>query len=258
MSVPDQLRLCVIGNSHVLPLRANWSSVAELEGVATTFFCASGRKLDGLKVEGSAIVPDNPALAEALKQTARVTDRIVPADYDAALVVGLQTGIRPLWDLYATHRLAEHARPRHVVISPACLEMAIEGMFARSVAVRIFALLRELGMNRIYLVPDPNTPEQYAVNRPTLADAAVNAFVSAAFDRGLAQLSARHGVTVIHQRPETKRDGFTLAHYSMSTDDEEEGRRTSRVRMLHASKAFGLLVAQDVAAALRKKARTAA
>lgn len=251
MSPADRLRLCVIGNSHVIPLRASWSDVAELDYVDPTFFCASGRKLEALKIEGSAIVPGNRALAEALKQTARATERIVPAEYDAVLVVGLQTGIRPLWELYATHRLPEHARPRHVVISPACLDAAIDGLFARSVAVKVFTLLRELGMESIFLVPDPNTPEQYAVNRPMLADPAVNAFVAAAFDRGLARLAAHHGVTVIHQRPETISDGFTLARYSMSTDDEAEGRETSRVRMLHASKAFGMLAAQDVAAALK-------
>jgi hypothetical protein len=254
MTAPEQLRLCVIGNSHTVPVRANWTKVAGLDVVDATFFCAGGRKLECLKVEDDAVVPDNDELAETLMRTSRGVGRIVPGDYDAALVVGLQTGIRRLWGLYASHRLAEHAGPRHVVISDACLDTTIDAMLAKSTAVKVFTMLAPLGLRRVYLVPDPNTPEQYAVDRKILANVQINAFLAAAFGRGLRRLAAHHDVTVIHQRAETMRDGLTLANYSLAADDLEEGRETSLVRMLHGSNSFGLLVAQDVAAALARAA----
>lgn len=254
MTEPQRLRLCVIGNSHTIPVRANWSKVAGLELLDTTFFCSGGRKLDGLQVEDSAIVPANEELSEALMRTSRGIGRIIPSDYDAALVVGLQTGIRRLWGVYASHRLAQHANPRHVIISESCLDATIDAMLAKSIAVKLFAMLVDFGISRLYLVPDPNTPEQFAVGRKILANAEINAFLAAAFDRGLRRLEARLGVTVIHQRAETMRNGLTLANYSLAADDVAQGRETSPIRMLHGSDSFGMLVAEDVASALVRAA----
>ncbi len=247
---PDRLRLCVIGNSHTVPVRANWNQVEGLDEVDATFFCAGGRKLGRLKIENDEIVPASRDLARTLMRTSRGVGRIIPSDYDAVLVVGLQTGIKRLWGVYSSHRLADHATKRHVVISNECFDTTIDAMLSKSLAVRIFEMLAELGMRKIYLVPDPNTPEQYAVDRRLLADAQVNAFVAAAFDQGLTRMAARHGITLIRQRPETMRDGLTLANYSLAADDLAEGRETSTIRMMHGGKAFGLIVAQDVAAAL--------
>lgn len=254
MNGAKNIRLCVFGNSHVVPVRANWDDVEGLEGIRATFFCAGGRKLSRLKIEDGAIVPTKRELADTLMRTSRGVGKVVPADYDAALVVGLQTGIRRLWGLYASHRLAEHARERHVMISTACLDTAIDAMLAKSIAVRIFEMLAELGMQRIFLVPDPNTPEQYAMGRRLLSDRVTNAFLAESFDRGLSRLEERHGVTVIRQRAETMRDGLTLAGYSLAADDEMLGRETSVIRMLHGNKSFGLTVAEDVATALAEAA----
>ncbi len=246
----NRLRLCVIGNSHVVPVRANWHQVVGLQDVDATFFCAGGRKLGRLKIDDGKIVPTSRDLAHTLMKTSRGVGQIVPSDYDAALLVGLQTGIKRLWGVYASHRLTKHAKSKHVIISNDCFDTTIDAMLGQSIAAKVLDMLAELGMRKIYLVPDPNTPEQFAQDRRLLADGEINAFVAGAFDRGLSRMAVRHGITVIRQRPETMRNGLTLANYSLAAEDLAEGRETSSIRMMHGSKAFGLIVAQDVAAAL--------
>lgn len=92
------ITICVLSNSHAASLKAAWDEkVSEMfPDVSMTFFAARNRRMDGLQVEGNALVASEPELTRFLEHTSGGRSRIVPADFNIMFVYGLDFRLQPV------------------------------------------------------------------------------------------------------------------------------------------------------------------
>lgn len=89
-AVPRQVRICVIGNSHVGALRRGWDALkAERDDVQPVFFASPGRSLAGLQRQGTRLVPALPGVARYLALTSGGLSEIELGEFDAFVLVGM-------------------------------------------------------------------------------------------------------------------------------------------------------------------------
>ncbi len=85
------LKICIIGNSHIATLKRAWDAGSSHENQQhkITFFGAVRDKIMGLKADAGALVADDFELAKSMEFTSGGISRIDIANYDAVLVFGL-------------------------------------------------------------------------------------------------------------------------------------------------------------------------
>ncbi|WP_198036700.1 hypothetical protein [Halomonas sp. GT] len=84
------MKICVIGNSHVGALKRAWKSMPDRHSSATiTFFASRGKSLEGLVADGGKLIPETEALKKSLEFTSGGKQLIDPDEYDIFLVYGL-------------------------------------------------------------------------------------------------------------------------------------------------------------------------
>ncbi len=91
------MRLAIIGNSHTACLLhairdGGWAQ----PGLDIIFFAAIGQNLDQLRRSGDRLVPKSKALADSIRTTSGGLEDLVPADFDAFLLVGLGYNVPPV------------------------------------------------------------------------------------------------------------------------------------------------------------------
>jgi hypothetical protein len=85
------MRLCVVGNSHAGCLKLAWDELRKSQvDTSLTFFAASPQRLVGLRLDGSTLKPETPALREIFSHTSGGLDVVDLLAYDAILLVGLE------------------------------------------------------------------------------------------------------------------------------------------------------------------------
>ena len=161
--------ICVLGNSHTKIIRNGWP-----DNLKTRYFCSSGVTLGSLKLEGTTLTTENKELAEQLSRTSGGMSMVELLNYDGFLIVGLQMTSRSLSQVYATHRLANDATGRHVVVSEPCLEETFYDTLNSSTAANLARFIRAVSKCPILIVPEPQPPEQFAVGRILWQHPAIN------------------------------------------------------------------------------------
>jgi hypothetical protein len=87
------IRLCFIGNSHSVAWKNAWQGAgAKLHAkYAAVFFASRGRVLQDLRFEGSEIVAGSDEMRRYFEYTSGGMSRIRCGDYDAFVLIGLDT-----------------------------------------------------------------------------------------------------------------------------------------------------------------------
>jgi hypothetical protein len=118
-------------------------------------FAGPSQTMEGLRVQGDALVADNDRLRNFLATTSgRNVESLVPADYDAFVVVGMGVDIRPL----AARTYSE------AVLSATC-----RGLITSSLAWTMIERLRQLTDAPIHCIAAPIkalTPDRFEETYP--------------------------------------------------------------------------------------------
>jgi hypothetical protein len=91
------------------------------------------------------------------------------SDYDAFLIVGLRFNFQHAANVYAKHRLWQHATEDHYIISEKALQSSIKDKLSRTLAVDLARNLRQHTDKPIFLIPQPN-PNEVLKSMPLTTD----------------------------------------------------------------------------------------
>lgn len=247
------LRLCVIGDSHVVAIKQGFDQInGEDHGIFVQFFAAPGNKMrvQSLYMAENILHSRDEEMRKSFRRTSGGFDSIEMDTYDAFLIVGLGFGWSPLHRLSSLYRTVDQngrSGFRHLISSD-CLGEAIEGAVTQSGAVRLIHLLRTATDRAIYLCPQPLPWEE--VREPGAASlwndmVDLGPVLSARFDQASEALARLHKAVVVRQPAETVADGyFTKSSYKLgSTRLVAEGENHGPRDYVHMNAEYGRLLA---------------
>ena len=262
----ETTRICVLGNSHLASMKTGWSLISEaFQAFDLKFFGAPKAMMDGLTLEGSALVPGNDKLRRKLAMFSEGAETIDLNAFDAFVVVGLQFGPRRLAQLYRTHRsvsfewrepltdLAPMVSKEQPVtaISERLFSDAIIAGLTDTMAIRIIEMIRDVTEKPIYLVSAPYFSEL------ALETGDWDAVIGSGDVDVLAQRFrkyARHACPVhvnlvLTPSRLTKHGFFTAKEYAVSPT--EDGFQD----LVHTTDQYGAAILRSVFATMRKTER---
>lgn len=82
------MNICVIGNSHVACLKKAWDTF-KTDDINIDFFAHQAQGMSALSVNGNSLVSTNDKLKQALIRSSLGKQTIIPAEYNAVVLVGL-------------------------------------------------------------------------------------------------------------------------------------------------------------------------
>lgn len=85
------MRLCIVGNSHVAPMRKAWTDGLDkrFPHIEITWFASRRGAMSALVARDGQLVPGTKALSRSIEFTSGGKSEIVIEDYDAFLVCGM-------------------------------------------------------------------------------------------------------------------------------------------------------------------------
>ncbi|PLX82835.1 MAG: hypothetical protein C0617_13265 [Desulfuromonas sp.] len=137
------MKVCIIGNSHTGALKRAWDTFfdSNFKNIFDlTFFASRAQRLEGLKIEGTKLIPQNEYLKENLKFTSGGKPYVDLSLYDVFLVYGLST--RPYF-------LSK------VFYSEAVLIKSIEDNHTSSLSFKILTMIRDVVDTKTFIGHDP-------------------------------------------------------------------------------------------------------
>lgn len=216
------MRVAVIGNSHVQALAAGEALVPGFAGhVRTTYFGASADRMGQLEPRDGALVPATEDLRARIVRSSGGAERVVAADYDRFMLVGMDLSLHPVMNLYLTHALAEHLRPGLQPISRAAFARAVEGLLREAQSFAVLRALRSITDAPVDLVAAP-------LPHPRIADPAMArgrwahpwvGFLHEAYGEALAHIAAADDVRILTQPAQTiAAPAFTRADFCLADE----------------------------------------
>lgn len=258
------LRLCVIGNSHLAAYKLGWDALVAAgdplsRALAPVFFGAPRDGIRHLRAEGDRLVAGRKDLAESLARTSGGRDEIVPAEFDAVLLIGLSVSIKRVLRLYKTHLwhgLAEDpARsrlPRRFVLD------FLSERYGDTVLADTGRKLRQVTALPILVVAEPFWAVSARDSRDDKPDYGWDRAIArgdapqlgAIFDQAIGQMV--HGwARFVPQAPETVADGIlTRASFNKEASRLISGEGGGS-DAAHMNGAFGAAMWPGIAAALQ-------
>lgn len=260
------MRVCMIGNSHIAAIKVAWPQIRdELPGVEVDFFASWGSTLKELHADGRSLTSDNKKVRQQLRMTSGKSARIDVDAYDLFLLFSLEFGVRPLVELYRSHRHIGH-RSRlgnRTLISKECFKTAVQDVLSETVAYDVVSKLRQLTDRPIVLSEQPGPSETISRSSVTLLDKLLrrppkgNVWFKAVHDgddAGLAELYVelrgefeRSGIRVLKQ-PESTKAGriMTKALYGKNAPTISLEHEHQERDHFHMNKEYGLAVLRDM------------
>lgn len=247
------MKLCVIGNSHIVMVKSAWDDVSKtLPRVSAEFFAASGSKLNGLELRGRSLTSDSPAVVSQLKATSGGRPSIEIDRYDGFLLVGLNLGLVNVLRVGSDHRTVSTVgqAPFGHLVSDGAFDLSVKRQFEAASCLRIAEMIRSVAPDApIVAVPTPHATRgitsrggQFWVDAEILS-----ARAEPVWRKLLAGFVEASGVIVVEQPDETlDRRYFTEKRYAVGsvrlrgmTERVEEEHR-------HMNAEYGSLVLKDV------------
>jgi hypothetical protein len=148
------MRLCLLGDSHLAPVRDAWGELGSTGDVEAVFVGAPKDLLGRLAVSNGAL-RGPPEVAEVMERVCGVTE-VVADEFDAFAIVGLRLEVAICCRLFATHRTwragSEDAAPEVQFVSRECLLDATKEGIEQTIAVSLARKLRAVTSAPIVLV----------------------------------------------------------------------------------------------------------
>lgn len=266
MTVPP-VRLCLIGNSHLVSLQEALAARPQHWPLACTFLPFRGDGAMGTVITGGVLRPGNAKAHRQMQHYAGVTE-IDLAAFDAIAVVGFSLKLQHALSLWRAARwsglpslmLVDNlADMDPALISRAAAEAALsaylEGLSGFELAARIAAEVTcpvlLIGQPRLHSrTRTEPIGRQMAIPRAiTMGDGpAISALYEAASDRAAAASGAR----IVHQPALTVQDDILTSARYMAGQIEvsEAGARVKKDDLKHPNAAYGALMLDAVARAV--------
>jgi hypothetical protein len=247
------MRLCFIGNSHIVMVKSAWDefakSHADLEG---EFFAASGSKMNGLELRGRSLVSDNSSVVDQLKATSGGRTSIDVDRYDGFVLVGLNLGLVNVLRVGQDHRTVATVgkAPFGHLCSDGAFDLAVKRQFDAASSRRIAEMIRSVDQKvPIAAVPTPHAARGITGRSNQFwADAELlSARAEQPWREQLEEFIQACGVAFVEQREETL-DGRYFTERRFSVGSVRLRGMTERVEeeFRHMNADYGALVLQDV------------
>jgi hypothetical protein len=245
------MKVCVIGNSHIVALKLAWDRFSsQADGVELRFFGSSGQNLRFLKLDKGALTSDDREVVQQMKVTSGGSSRIEIADYDAFLLSGLSLGVYNMLRLAKDHRTVGTVgvAPYSHLISDAVFDLAVKRHFALATCVQVTDLIRSVAPNApIAAAPTPHPCRGLTDARNHWADAELlSTRIEPVWSRELAEFLATRRVSFVPQRKETQ-DGrfFTQKRYSVGSVSLRGMKERVKEEHRHMNAEYGSYVLAD-------------
>jgi hypothetical protein len=182
-------KLCIIGNSHVAPLKNAWTGLSALNSdIELSFFAAPGDEIQFLQIADGVLVPTTERLAAQLRFTSGGQSYIDFDLFDAVVLCGL-------------HLRAYRKRPGHV--SRAAQKVALSDHITNTMFWSALGMIRNLSSIPVYALHNPllaRVTSEHEIPRSDL------------YEEGMALLMGYEGfdgrTVVLKQPTETICSGF--------------------------------------------------
>jgi hypothetical protein len=240
-------RLCVIGDSHTMALKAGWDGIAHAHrDLDIVFFAAGGRRLSELDVADGALVPANGLLAKALRLTSGDQDRI-GGGYDGYILCGLALSLTNLLPIIKCFRSEAQHRDDRMALSDACYRASFVGTCRASLMAQTLAKLRRITAAPAAMMTQPlPAMRPWKKGSPAFGEAAIVAqFMNAALSemaRGFGARHVRQPDETLGESPLTTAQVFFQDSVQMFDKPDDQ---------LHANARYGAIMLEQALAALR-------
>lgn len=245
--------ICVLGNSHVRPLRqlVEDRRVRLVGGGSFTFFVCHVSLLQGIEVAGRQLLPRSDELAKLFDSSSRGRSFIAIDEFDEFVIMGHGFAIHRLVYLAERYRSDGLLGPRNrrYLLSDDCYSACAMQQLARGEAMRIARLIRTVSDKPVTIVAEPNLGEglppsdipwwlrpHYQAVEDGEADAMNQLF------RGVCRaLEVAHSIRIVPPLPEIAANGlFNRREFCMLTEVAPDAGPPDRVNaILHGNKASG-------------------
>ena len=247
------MRVCVIGNSHVVCWLYGWRALpASRRGpFELTFFAALAAQLNSLVRKDGELLPADEPTRETLARLSGGRDSIRIEQYDAFVVVGSMLNFSRVLSCskhYGTVSRQPMYGTRHL-ISDACFEDRLDDIYNKSqLAIRLAGTLREMSSAKVILTPTPCISEAALSQNEYYAACDKERYFGSLYSAFLAQMekvAAASGLLWLPQNPETLAlPGFTQHRYSV------EGHGLNKIEigrfdLAHMNTEFGGIMVSD-------------
>lgn len=203
---------------------AAWRTMppAQRDDTNITMFVVSGTDIGALVERNGRLALPDENLTEQFKRSSGGLTEIVPQDYDVFVMVGLQHGFRLLGGLMRRFGTLALSKGRNDVqiLSSSCLDVCIDGLLQKTIAVKISALLASVTNKPRILMPTPCRTERELEEResallPLRNSGELGGFYERYISRSHA-LGKKHAFSVLDQNPRTmiQGGGYTLNKYA--------------------------------------------
>jgi hypothetical protein len=253
--------ICFIGNSHVGAWKRAWTNAEPpvRNGYAATFFASPGDRWRDLRLEGGVLVPGNEKLRSNLEKNSGGRDRIVCADYDAFVLIGLDSFLEML-GLCRSYGTLEHRAwvPITHLVTEQCLQAAIMGRLERTSV--LFKSIRTAFPGPIFISPRP-FPSEAVLAMPEFgryqqaARTNYSTCLVKTYKSALNAMAARYDAEVLWQDDSTLRyPGYTRQEFAdgavrLAGDDRPYGPDNRG----HMNEAFGALLLDQLLRRLKER-----
>ncbi len=258
------IRLCVIGNSHIGAIRRGWDTVErDYQNSSIDFFGSTGDSIKTLaNIDGVLSSPDETVRA-MLHRTSGGRESIVPASYDAFVVVGLGLSTDAVANVYRRFRPFTFAKADMRLISRACVAAAVSGLMQASLALQTARLVRSVSMAPIFCIPAPQ-PSSLIQDEP-VADAewlSERALIDGLYELIMAtaaRIEAAEGFRFLWQPAETMEMGYySRREFGLNSVNLFGKPKGDQDQLFHMGPEYGAIVVRALFATLEETLRAQA
>lgn len=248
------IRLCVIGNSHIVAVKKGWPLAGETTvGFVPTFFAAPGNWMADLQIVDGKLAAGSERAKKLMALSSGGENEIDPTCFDAFLVVGMFVRFKRVVRIYENHRLASHAGAGHQLISESALAAATLGLIEESAAAKTIESLRTLTSGPIALIPEP-LPSEKIVGTDPFWSGDYFPMLHDVYLEQLQRMAATRLVDLVTQEQDTiMRGAFTAARYSVGAVQMLNGKEYQKDEFLHMNSEFGAKALRSALGQLRRR-----
>ena len=197
------MRVCVIGNSHIVSLQSGWKKLGrEFAGIEPIFFAAPVRLMEYLGLRDGKLVADNEMLADRF--TASSGGRTgIDGSYDAYILYGLALSTGMLLDFCDAYRSVDFRADGRRLLSRRCHLEGVCALLQATLAGRVLGKLRKVTRAPVFLLAAPMRSEAEPKHFAPLIENGDDGPLNDCFLAGCRELAGRDGARFVSQPPST-------------------------------------------------------
>lgn len=253
-------RYCFLGNSHIAAVKQGWDDTADrYPGIEATMFAAGGKNFADIKIENGVIEPQTDELRDRLKNRSDGQERIVLADYDRFVVIGLGFDSVLISRIYKAYHTILHRKERPGQVPFVSVDVLAQMLLADlkdSLSYRLATAVRAHTGQRIHVCWVPLKRRAMLSIEKSAVAAEAFAEINARGESELLQrvmervgvFLAREGLDLITQPEETIDGGiFTIEEYSKAASlPKHTPNQNALLDIGHMNRRYGALMVGKV------------